>query len=138
MLGAARLRMAVEEHGMGRQLVRFRVWPKPSTMSITLGLLLCSLAAAAAVDGAWAGAGILASMAVAVAARVVQECAAATGALLMPVLMEERAGKLAVVPKQESAAMTAAAHCRLGVRCATVLAECGPAATETAVGRKAG
>jgi glycosyltransferase involved in cell wall biosynthesis len=137
MLGAARLRMAVEEHGLGRQLVRFRVWPKPSTVAIVLGLLLSSLAAAAALDGAWPGAVILASTAVAVAARVVQECGGATGALLMPVLMEERASKLAVVPKRENAAMAAAAHSRTEVHSTTVL-ECEPAPAETAVGRKAG
>ena len=137
MLGAARLRMAVEEHGMDRQLVRFRVWPKPSTVAMVLGLLLCSLAAAAARDGAWAGAVILASMAVAVAARVVQECAAATGALLMPVRMEERASKLAVVPTHENAAIAAAAHATFGAPCATVL-ERGPAVAETRVSRKAG
>ena len=27
-LGSARLRVAVEEHGQGRQLVRYRVWPR--------------------------------------------------------------------------------------------------------------
>src|SRR5439155_921310 len=30
MFGKARLRTAVEEHGLGRQLVRFRIWPRPS------------------------------------------------------------------------------------------------------------
>ena len=134
-MGAARLRMAVEEHGMGRQLVRFRVWPKPSTMAIVLSLFLGSLALAALRNGARAAAVILASMAAAVAARVVQECVAATGTLLMPVLMEERASKLAVLPRRENA--MAAAHSGSEVHGAAVL-ECGPAAADTAVTRKAG
>jgi len=135
LVGAARLRMAVEEHGMGRQLVRFRVWPKPSTMAIVLSLFLGSLALAALRNGARAAAVILASMAAAVAARVVQECVAATGTLLMPVLMEERASKLAVLPRRENA--MAAAHSGSEVHGAAVL-ECGPAAADTAVTRKAG
>jgi glycosyltransferase involved in cell wall biosynthesis len=45
-LGGARLRMAVEEHGEGRQLLRFRVWPRWSagTALTALGLLaVCAL-----------------------------------------------------------------------------------------------
>jgi len=40
-LGSARLRAAVEEHGQGRQLVRYRVWPRWSrALPPILGLLL--------------------------------------------------------------------------------------------------
>jgi hypothetical protein len=31
MLGAMRILMAVEEHGLGQQMVRFRVWPRYSS-----------------------------------------------------------------------------------------------------------
>lgn len=38
--GGARLRLAVEEHGQGRQLLRFRVWPHPSKGGVLLVLFL--------------------------------------------------------------------------------------------------
>jgi GT2 family glycosyltransferase len=45
-LGAARLRMAVEEHGQGRQLVRYRIWPRWSRLlPVIVGLLGAWLAA---------------------------------------------------------------------------------------------
>ena len=39
-LGSARLRVAVEEHGQGRQLIRYRVWPRWSRGLPLLALLL--------------------------------------------------------------------------------------------------
>jgi hypothetical protein len=39
-LGGARLRLAIEDHGGGRQLLRFRVWPRwPRTGVVSAGLL---------------------------------------------------------------------------------------------------
>jgi len=95
MLGAARLRTAVEEHGLGRQLVRFRVWPRPSTAAVTLVALFACLAAAAGRDRAWAGTTILLLIAMLLAAGIVEQCAAATVALLGPVLLQERAARCA-------------------------------------------
>lgn len=40
--GGARMLMAIEEHGGGRQMLRFRCWPKCSTQGLVL-VLLCSL-----------------------------------------------------------------------------------------------
>ncbi len=51
ILGCARLRMAVEEHGQGAQLFRFRAWPIPSVTGLTLMGVLLFLCAAAAVSG---------------------------------------------------------------------------------------
>ena len=48
LLGNARLRMVVEEHGGGKQLVRFRTWPKYSATGVCLTLLLAVLAFGAA------------------------------------------------------------------------------------------
>ncbi|MGH9379527.1 MAG: glycosyltransferase [Thermoanaerobaculia bacterium] len=63
--GVARLRMCIEEHGGGRQLVRFRVWPHPlaARLGWLLGGLPALLAVVAAVDGAWLAGGILALIA---------------------------------------------------------------------------
>jgi hypothetical protein len=94
MLGAARLRTAVEEHGLGRQLVRFRVWPRASTTGVMVAASFASLAAAAAHDRAWAGATILLFVVVLLCGGIVEQCAAATAALLGPVLVQERAARL--------------------------------------------
>ena len=48
MLGSCRIRMAVEEHGGGRQLFRFRSWPHPAPLVLFIVLFL----AAGAVDEA--------------------------------------------------------------------------------------
>jgi hypothetical protein len=52
-LAAARLLMAVEEHGQGSQMVRFRVWPRWSPGGLVLILLATLLALAAVLDQAW-------------------------------------------------------------------------------------
>jgi hypothetical protein len=47
---AARLRMAVEEHAEGRQLVRLRAWPRVSVAATSLAVFLATLAVIAARD----------------------------------------------------------------------------------------
>jgi hypothetical protein len=48
-LGSARLRIAAEEHGQGRQLVRYRVWPRwsralpPIVVMLALWIAGCAL-----------------------------------------------------------------------------------------------
>lgn len=58
-LGVARLVMATEEHGNGRQLFRFRLTPRVSTIAATIAAGLAALAVAAALDHAWAAAAVL-------------------------------------------------------------------------------
>ena len=135
LLGAARLRMAVEEHGMGRQLVRFRVWPKPLALLLLLVALFCGLAAGAALDGAWAGAVILAVTAVILAARTLQDLAASTGTLLDPVLAAGRIAGLAGSSAQETAVAAASAG-KFPARSAVLALE--PAVTRKAFSRRAG
>ncbi|RZU75782.1 glycosyl hydrolase family 2 [Micromonospora kangleipakensis] len=78
LLGAARVRMAVEEHGAGRQLARYRVWPRCSGLATVLLTGFGSLAAAAAVDGAAVAAAALAAVFGAVVLRLAIECGSAT------------------------------------------------------------
>lgn len=59
LFGAARTLMAIEEHGSGKQMVRFRIWPKFSTPGVVLGMLLTVFAIGAALDEAWAVASLL-------------------------------------------------------------------------------
>src|SRR6266478_2444133 len=48
LLGSCRVRMMVEEHGAGRQLVRFRFWPRPALLVlVVMALLVGGLADAA-------------------------------------------------------------------------------------------
>ena len=47
LLGSARLLMAVENHGSGRQYVRFRAWPRYSKVALALASVGALIAVAA-------------------------------------------------------------------------------------------
>jgi hypothetical protein len=81
MLGSARLRHTIEEHGAGRQLVRYRVWPRVSWLGLGLPLLLGLLAALALHDGARPVAVGLGLLAAALGAHALWECGCASGAI---------------------------------------------------------
>ena len=97
LLGAARLRAGLEEHGAGRQLARLRTWPVPSRGAIWAAAALTLLAVLAAGDGAIAAAALLGAGAFAVAARCLRSCATAAGALRVAIdgLAEQRTRELA-------------------------------------------
>jgi uncharacterized membrane protein len=80
-LGAARLIVAVEDHGSGKQLVRSRWWPSVSATGLALALVLVPLAVAAALDGARPAATILGVAAIWAVLRVGYQCGAATAAI---------------------------------------------------------
>jgi hypothetical protein len=82
ILGSARLRMLTEEHGAGRQFVRFRIYPRWSRLGLAITSLLGLLAGAAALAAAWSAAVILGAGAAALIVRGLQECAGATAELL--------------------------------------------------------
>jgi hypothetical protein len=78
-LGAARLRIAVEEHGAGRQLLRLRAWPRVAPAGLVVMLLFAALSVGAAFDGAsWVASALLGTGAATLALRMPWECAAAT------------------------------------------------------------
>ena len=78
LLGAARLRIAVEEHGGGRQMTRYLAWPRCSGTAVVLCVALAGLAAVSAAEGAVVAAGVLAALLTAVALRLAAECGRAT------------------------------------------------------------
>jgi GT2 family glycosyltransferase len=80
-LGAVRLLMATEEHGAGRQLLRFHAWPRGSPCWLALMLGSATLALGAALGQAWAAASLLGGVAVSVAGRAVLTCAGAMAAV---------------------------------------------------------
>ncbi len=82
LLGAARLLMAIEEHGAGKQLIRLRAWPRCSPPGIVLGLLFFVLGMAAGFDRAWIPCVIAAAMALLLAVRTFQECDSAMAVVL--------------------------------------------------------
>ena len=82
LLGSARLRHTVEEHGGGRQLVRYRIWPRPSRFGLGVSLMLGTLSALARHDGAYPAAAVLTLVAVAGLALLLAECGCACGAIV--------------------------------------------------------
>jgi O-antigen biosynthesis protein len=79
MLGSMRLRVAVEEHGAGRQLVRIRSWPRFSRIGAAVMLAFVGLAVGAALDGVWTAATLTAAAAVVILVSTLQDCATAAG-----------------------------------------------------------
>ena len=77
LLGAARVLATTEEHGAGKQLVRFRLWPQCSGKGLGLILVFLGFAVAAACDQSWYSATLLGLVAMIPACRMVQECAGA-------------------------------------------------------------
>ena len=76
-LGAARVLMAIEEHGAGRQLARFRIWPHGSPLGTALCAALTTLSLAALLDHAPLTAAALGSAAFLLALLAVQACGTA-------------------------------------------------------------
>jgi O-antigen biosynthesis protein len=81
LLGSVRVLMAVEEHGGGKQLVRFRTWPKCTAAGIILALLFAGLSAGAAVGQAWIACAALNVVAFLFMMRIFKECSAAMTAV---------------------------------------------------------
>ena len=77
-----RVRMAVEEHGAGKQFVRLHAWPRCSPVGLAVTLLFTLLSAGAALDRAWLASLILGAIALLLGLRTLQECGAAMAALL--------------------------------------------------------
>jgi len=81
IFGSCRVRMAVEEHGAGRQLVRFRCWPRSAPLVLALLALLAGCAAHAGLSRALAPFAFLTGAAACAGFKVVQQCGAAMAAI---------------------------------------------------------
>lgn len=82
LLGYVRVLMAVEEHGGGKQFVRFRTWPRCCPAGIVFTLLFAVLAAGAALAQAWVACGVLMVMSFLFMMRIVKECATAMSSMV--------------------------------------------------------
>jgi hypothetical protein len=69
--------MAVEEHGAGRQLVRFRSWPRPERFAVIVFLVLAAGAVDCAMVHDAAATAFLAASAAVLTFQMVQQCGAA-------------------------------------------------------------
>ncbi len=109
---AVRIRMAIEEHGCGRQLVRIRLWPIWSLGRAILALLSGFLSSLAALDQVWGASAVLAGIAVLLGLRNFLESGAATSAVLQAWrAMESRAASCDTWNAEQSSAVFAvAAH----------------------------
>ena len=81
LLAAARLRIAIEEHGAGRQLVRVRSWPHAPVTSIVVGALGAALAVVAVLSDARAVTIALGVTAASLLLRMLHECGAASATI---------------------------------------------------------
>jgi hypothetical protein len=108
MLGVARMRIAVEEHGAGRQLVRFSCWPKYSRFGLTVAAGCAALAVGAALDGAVGAFVVLAAVAAITAVSALRDTATATGVLLRAIVGRPRTGQRRVGAPRRRSALTIA------------------------------
>ncbi|MEA2563602.1 MAG: hypothetical protein QOH06_5106 [Acidobacteriota bacterium] len=102
VLGSARLRSAVEEHGAGRQLLRVRAWPRLSPVGFLLSTLLGLLAAAAAGDSAPAAAALLTGFALLLTVRMLVESGSAMAVVRASVRKVERAAAAGRVVREST------------------------------------
>jgi hypothetical protein len=81
LLAGARVLMTVEEHGEGKQMFRFVVWPRYSTEGLVTIMVLALLAAGAVFDQAISAYLIFTALTAVLAFRLLQEGAAALSAI---------------------------------------------------------
>jgi hypothetical protein len=82
VLGTVRMRMLIEEHGAGKQLVRVRAWPRWPIFGLAVFVVTSTLAAGAACDRAWAAVAVFGGVALSFFLAAFAEWMTATAALL--------------------------------------------------------
>jgi glycosyltransferase involved in cell wall biosynthesis len=82
MLGTVRLVTATEEHGWGKQLARYRIWPRWRAPAVLVVAFFAALAGAAAIEQAWPASALLGMVTGLLGLRTIAECGAATSTTL--------------------------------------------------------
>jgi len=80
--GSTRLTSAIEEHGSGKQMIRFRLTPRCSLWAVSLIVLLGLLSVTAVRDGEWLGSAILAICPLLFAIRILGDTGKAMSTVL--------------------------------------------------------
>jgi hypothetical protein len=119
--GEARLRLAVEEHGGGKQMLRFGFWPRVAASVVVIATLLAALGAAALAAGAVPVGALLLLAALG---------AAGSAAALAARALATIEGAL---PAAERDAVPAGTHVAAGLRSAQAPAASGAGWSETAL-----
>jgi hypothetical protein len=88
-LGWVRLRLAVEEHGEGKQLIRYRVWPRWSVAALVVGAALAALCGVMAIENQPVELGVFAALAAVLLVRMIVDLGATTGAVLFALARHE-------------------------------------------------
>lgn len=83
LFGDVRVRLVTEEHGAGHQRTGFRIWPRWSSLSVTLAVVSGALAIVAGVGSAWLAAGLFAALTSAVFVASLGHTATSTSSLLL-------------------------------------------------------
>ena len=89
LLGSTRLRMVAEEHGQGKQLVRWTVSPKCSGTGLVVLSTLIAISVGAGIAYAWTACTTVAIMGLLLGLSVLQECEAATALALRAIQERE-------------------------------------------------
>ena len=89
LLAGARAVMAIEEHGAGKQMVRFRVSPVVSRAVAILMIVINLLAVGAFADSAWFAGMVLVAGGVVLLARALREYAVSAGGLAAAICIEQ-------------------------------------------------
>jgi cellulose synthase/poly-beta-1,6-N-acetylglucosamine synthase-like glycosyltransferase len=74
ILASVRLLVAIEEHGAGKQLLRFKIWPRFSPLILAVNSFLLALSAGAALGESWAVYMLIALTIAYLTARTMQQC----------------------------------------------------------------
>jgi GT2 family glycosyltransferase len=82
LLGSTRLQVVAEEHGQGKQLVRWRVSPKCSEIGLIVLATLIAISVGAGASLAWTACATVTMMGLLLGLSVLQECEAATALAL--------------------------------------------------------
>jgi len=113
-LCSVRIHTTVEEHGAGRQLVRFRLSPRCSRIGRAGLFTLAVLSVAAALDHAWEVFMPLAVLTIYFAGKVAHECAVATGVVISRINEAKMAEAEAIAVPLNPVEETRAAHAAHG------------------------
>ena len=89
LLGSAQLKLAVEEHGGGKQMVRVRAWPTCSRTGVGAAATLLAVGVIAGLAGAPAGCAIALLCSIVLLLLAVEEAAVAMGAICKVVSGEQ-------------------------------------------------
>ncbi len=81
ILADARVILAVEDHGSGRQLIRLRSWPKPSVAALAVVGILALLFIAAMLNQNWGPAVLIGALILLLTAGIMRHCGAALVAI---------------------------------------------------------